>query len=70
MPASPFEYQAPAAEQLVRLVEIRNAIKAARDVLTEFAPDNASRDRALRKLQEVELWASRAIVLDGQTYLP
>ena len=66
----PFVYQAPTPEQVVKIQEIRRLCDALYDALVAELPSSAERTLAVRKLEECSMWANKAIVFDGERYLP
>lgn len=58
----PFEYQAPTPEQVQQIQVVREAAKNLYEVLTENVPSSRERSVAITKLEEVSMWANKAIV--------
>lgn len=66
---NPFEYRAPEPGQVEAIQKVREALKAAYDVVQSQVPQSAERTLAIRKLEEASMWANKAIVFDGERYL-
>lgn len=66
---NPFEYQKPSDDMVERIREVRTACEHAYVVLMAEVPECAERTLAVRKLEEVSMWANKAIVFKGQRYL-
>lgn len=64
-----FEYQAPTNEHITKITNVRNACKELEEILKDNVPHCAERTLALRKLEEVSMWANKAIVFDGEYYI-
>jgi hypothetical protein len=60
----PFEYQRPNAEQVERIEKVRQGCKALYDTLLENVQSSRERSLALTKLEEVSMWANKAIVFE------
>lgn len=68
--ASLFEYQAPTPEHVEKITAVREACKAAYLALMENVPGCAERTLAIRALEESSMWANKAIVFNGRSYIP
>jgi hypothetical protein len=66
----PFEYQAPTPEQVAAITSVRESCKALYVTLKADVPSCAERTLAIRALEECSMWANKAIVFDGEPYLP
>lgn len=66
---NPFVYQAPDNETLDKLIEIREACGLAYTAILEFVPACAERTLAIRRLEEANMWANKALVFKGERYL-
>jgi hypothetical protein len=60
----PFEYQKPNAGQVERIENVRQGCKALYDTIFENVPSSRERSLALTKLEEVSMWANKAIVFE------
>jgi hypothetical protein len=67
--ANPFEYQPPDQETIDRLVLVRASFKHLYAVIVEEVPESAERTLAVRKLEEANMWANKALAFKGQPYL-
>lgn len=63
----PFEYHRPDMDQVARIETIRAGCKAMYDLITRNCPSIAERTLALRKLEEVSMWANKSIVMEPDT---
>lgn len=66
----PFEYQKPTEDHVDLIAQVREAFKAAYGEILHSVPACAERTLAIRKLEEASMWANKAIVFDGERYLP
>lgn len=66
---NPFEYQRPTDEHIEKIKAVREACSDAYNALICHVPQCAERTLAIRHLEEVSMWANKAIVFDGQRYL-
>lgn len=64
MAKNPFDYQAPTLEMVQKIEVTRQACKIMYDVLLTL-PSSRERSLAITKLEEVSMWANKAIVFDG-----
>jgi hypothetical protein len=62
----PFDYQKPTQNQVDRIAFIRKALKSAHDSILAFAPPSRERSLAVTKLEEVSMWANKAIVFEEE----
>lgn len=69
MTKHPFEYQKPDEYQVAQIQRVREALKAAYDVILNDVVSSAERTLAIRKLEEASMWANKAIVFNGERYL-
>jgi len=61
----PFEYQRPNASQVERIEQVRQGCKQLFDtIMTQVAPSR-ERSLAITKLEEVSMWANKAIVFEA-----
>ena len=67
---NPFEYQAPTSQHVYNITNVRDACKALYEILQVNVPVCAERTLAMRALEECSMWANKAIVFDGEAYLP
>lgn len=58
----PFEYQAPTPAQVEQIRVVREAMKALHDLILDTIPSSRERSVAITKLEEVSMWANKAIV--------
>jgi len=65
---NPMQYIDSTGEQVGRHQQVERAITAAYEAILISCPRSAERTLAVRKLQEVRMWANAAIVFDGRTY--
>lgn len=61
---NPFEYQKPDAGQIERIEKVRQGCKALCDTLLDNVRSSRERSLALTKLEEVSMWANKAIVFE------
>lgn len=66
----PFEYQAPTPEHIEAMKYTREALRQAATAVIAHVPACAERTLALRKIEEASMWANKAIVFDGERYIP
>lgn len=59
----PFEYQKPTESNIHDITVVRDACGYLRDAIEEHVPASAERTLAIRKLEEVSMWANKAIVM-------
>ncbi len=59
----PFEYQAPTPEMVEKITEVRESCKDLYNILLTL-PNSRLRSLALTKLEEVSMWANKAIVFE------
>lgn len=64
-----FEYQAPTEHQVHQIKMVRDCCKELLRLTLEQVPKSAERTLAIRKLEEFSMWANKAIVFDGESYL-
>ncbi len=65
-----FDYQAPTDEQTERIKAIRQSCKDLRDQLTNLIPDCRELSLAITNLEQVSMWANKAIVFHGERPQP
>lgn len=70
MSRGPFEYQAPTEQHIDAIQRVRAALNGAYLELSACVPTCAEKTLAIRKLEEASMWANKAIVFDGERYLP
>lgn len=58
----PFEYQPPTPEQVQQITVVREALKAAHDILIATLPPGRERSLAITKLEECSMWSNKGIV--------
>ena len=63
-PKHPFEYQAPTPEMVEQITLVRERCKQLYELLT-LLPNSRERSVAITKLEEVSMWANKAIVFDA-----
>jgi hypothetical protein len=61
-PKHPFEYQRPTEQQVVRIERVRQACKELHATLIDSIEPCRERSLAVTKLEEVSMWANKAIV--------
>jgi hypothetical protein len=61
---NPFEYQKPDVEQVERIERIRKCCDCLHTVILNNAPSSRERSLAITKLEEVSMWANKAIVFE------
>jgi hypothetical protein len=66
----PFDYQIPTAEHVEAITVVRDACRETFAVLFQAVPECAERTLAIRALEECSMWANKAIVFDGESYIP
>lgn len=59
----PFEYQAPDGEQIRKIADVRDMCKALYHHLIDILPPSVERSEAIRRLEEVSMWANKGIVM-------
>lgn len=59
-----FEYQAPTPEMVESIKIVRLRCKMVYDELMRFVPPSRERSIAITKLEEVSMWANKAIVFN------
>jgi hypothetical protein len=59
----PFEYQAPTEGQTLKISELREGCKALYELL-KVLPDSREKSLAITKLEEVSMWANKAVVFN------
>lgn len=64
-----FVYHRPDAEGVTKIEEVRKSCGALYEVLVANVPASAERTLAIRKLEEVSMWANKSIVFNGRRYL-
>jgi hypothetical protein len=64
-----FVYQPPTPEMVEKITAVRDKCSEMLDVLYDNVPECAELTLAIRKLEEVSMWANKAIVFDGRRYL-
>ena len=67
MPKHPFDYHRPSAEQVERITAIREACKAMHDAIMAHCPSSRERSLAITNLEQVSMWANKAIVMEEGT---
>ena len=65
-----FDYHTPTDEMVARITNVREACKETFEALMDNVPSSAERTLAIRKLEEVSMWANKAIVFEGRVYIP
>lgn len=58
----PFDYHRPSETQVEQISTVRDGCKALHAILLAL-PSNAERTLAIRKLEEVSMWANKGIVM-------
>ena len=64
MEKNPFEYQQPTPEQVEQIEAIRSILKNTHATILETLPPSRERSLALTKLEEVSMWANKAVVFN------
>lgn len=59
---NPFEYQVPTPTMVEQIQAVREECKRLHDVILEHVPSSRERSLAITKLEEVSMWANKAIV--------
>lgn len=59
-----FDHHTPSADQIARILAVREACKQCAIYIYDNAPASADRTAALRKLHEAMMTANKAIVLE------
>jgi len=62
MAKHPFDYHRPSDKQVQEITTVREGCKALHTILLAL-PSNAERTLAIRKLEEVSMWANKGIVM-------
>lgn len=62
----PFEYQQPTEAQIVAMQAVGEACKRAYEAIQEHVPQSAYRVLAIQALENANMWASKAVVFDGE----
>lgn len=57
-----FDYQAPTPKSIENITAIRLTCKDLRDKIIQLIPESRERSLAITKLEEVSMWANKAIV--------
>lgn len=65
-PKDPFDYQAPTAEDVENISHVRDACKQLRDLINSVVPAGRARSVAITNLEQVSMWANKAIVGHGE----
>ena len=60
-----FDYQAPTPAQTDSIKKLRAAMKDLNDLLIAEIPNCRERSLAITKLEEVSMWANKAVVFVG-----
>lgn len=60
--ANPFEYRRPTDQQIVDIQAIRDECRALYEIILGIVPPGRERSLAITKLEEVSMWANKAIV--------
>lgn len=60
----PFTYHQPTQIQVAEIEAVRNACRDLYEVILDNVPAGAERTLAIRKLEEVSMWANKAIVFE------
>ncbi len=63
----PFEYQAPTPAMTEQIKIVRGALKSAHHTILNNVPSSRERSLAITKLEEVSMWANKAIVFAEET---
>lgn len=66
--SNPMQYIDSSGVQVDRHKAVEAGVTAAYDAILDNCPRSAERTLAVRKLQEVRMWANASIVFDGRTY--
>lgn len=66
----PFQYQKPTEEQVMAIEAHRSGCEQLYELMLQVVPPCAERTLAIRHLEECSMWANKAIVFDGESYLP
>lgn len=66
----PFDYQPPTPHHTAVIQDVRAATKELYEHVLQAIPPSVERNIAIRKLEEFSMWANKAIVFDGERYLP
>lgn len=61
---NPFVYQKPTEEQVERIERVRLTCAQLHEVLLEAVVSSRERSLAITKLEEVSMWAHKAIVFE------
>lgn len=62
--SDPFSYQPPSASQVMQMQLVREALRAANEILLSNVPASRERSLAITKLEECSMWANKAIVFN------
>lgn len=65
-----FEYQAPTPEHIQAIQAVRDACAGLEAVINNNVPSCAERTLAIRALEQCSMWSNKAIVFDGERYIP
>ena len=61
----PFVYQKPTLEQVERIERVRHECQVLYETLMTQVQPSRERSLAITKLEEVSMWANKAIVFEG-----
>lgn len=70
MTKHPFEYQAPSPEATNKIITVRIACAKLYECITWNIADSRERAIAITKLEEVSMWANKAIVFAPEVEEP
>jgi len=70
MADNPFVYRKPTEEQIARIERVRHACHEVHAILLEMIPNCRERSLAITKLEEVSMWANKAIVFHPNEAAP
>ncbi len=62
--SDPFEHRRPTDGQYLRLTKVREACRELENVIREEVPNSRGRSLAITKLEEVSMWANKAICFE------
>ena len=60
----PFTYQAPTEQHIKDITKVRDACRELYATLLQHVKSSPERTLAIRKLEEVSMWANKAIVFE------
>ena len=62
-----FAYHKPSEESLAKITELRNLFSSVSDKIDELCPDSREKSVSHTKLEELAMWAIKAVVCNDST---